>query len=170
MRAYVSVGSNLSPERHVPAALAALEARFGPLRVSTVYRCRAEGFEGPDFHNLAVAFDTAEPPEAVAAALRAIEAAHGRRRGGPRFASRTLDLDLVLWGEEVVARAGLRLPRAEVLRYAFVLRPLAEIAPGLRHPEAGRTLAELWAEMAPSAPRMEPLGRPPVSGGRRGGG
>lgn len=158
VRAFVSVGSNLAPERHVPSALEAMAARFGPLAASTVYRCPAEGFEGPDFHNLAVAFDTDEQPEAVVAALRAIEDAHGRRREGARFASRTLDLDLVLYGEAVVDRPGLRLPRDEVLRYAFVLRPLAELAPALRHPVAGRTLGELWAEMAPQAPRMEPLG------------
>ena len=79
-------------------------------------------------------------------------------REAKRGPSRTLDLDLVLYGEAVVERPGLRLPRDEVLRYAFVLRPLAELAPTLRHPVAGRTLGELWAEMAPQAPRMEPLG------------
>ena len=161
-RVYVSVGSNLDPGRNVASALEALRARFGPLAVSTVYRCPAEGFEGPDFHNLAVAFESGEPPRRIAGALRAIEDAHGRRRDGPRFASRTLDLDLLLYGEAVIDEPGLRLPREEILRYAFVLRPLAELAPELRHPTAGRTLAELWAEMAPRAPAMTALGVPPA--------
>ncbi len=162
-RVYVSVGSNLDPGRNVASALDALRARFGPLAVSTVYRCPAEGFEGPDFHNLAVGFDSAEPPRRIAGVLRAIEDAHGRRRDVPRFASRTLDLDLLLYGEAVIEEPGLRLPREEILRYAFVLRPLAELAPELRHPTAGRTLAELWAEMAPHAPAMTALGAPPAS-------
>jgi len=142
---YVGIGSNIEPERHVAQALDALARRFGPLRRSGVYRTRAVGFDGDDFLNLVVAFDTSEPPSAVAAVLREIEDAAGRRRGGERFAPRTLDLDLLLYGERVIRADGLEVPRRDILDQAFVLGPLAELAPGVRHPELGLSFAELWS-------------------------
>jgi len=144
-RAYLSLGSNLQPHRYLRAALAELEARFGPLQISPAYRSRAVGFEGPDFVNLAVGLDTDLAPEALNDWLHALEDRHGRRRDQPRYASRTLDVDIVLYGDLVRQGPGhLDLPRAE-LRHAFVLRPLADIAPELRHPVSGRSMAELWA-------------------------
>lgn len=142
-RAYVSLGSNIEPERNLRRALDALRARFGPLALSSVYRSRAVGFDGDDFLNLVAAFDSDEGPEAVAAALHAIEDAQGRDRQAPRFSSRTLDLDLLLYGDRVIERPGLRLPRAEIEEQAFVLLPLAELAPGLVHPVLGVTIGEL---------------------------
>ncbi|HYW92191.1 MAG TPA: 2-amino-4-hydroxy-6-hydroxymethyldihydropteridine diphosphokinase [Gammaproteobacteria bacterium] len=142
---FVSVGSNVEPARHVRAGVEALRRRYDSLRTSTVYQCPAVGFRGDDFYNLVLAFDTHEGPHAVAGILHEIEAAMGRRRGGPRFASRTLDLDLILHGDTLLREPGLALPRPDILRYAFVLRPLAELAPGLRHPLDGRSYAELWA-------------------------
>ena len=100
-RAYLSLGSNLEPERHLAAALAALRARYGELLVSPTYRTPAVGFEGPDFLNLAVGLDTDETPEALDAWLHALEDAQGRRRDVPRFSSRTLDVDLVLYDQLV---------------------------------------------------------------------
>lgn len=144
-RAYLSLGSNLQPHRYLRAALAELEARFGPLQISPAYRSRAVGFEGPDFVNLAVGLDTDLAPEALNDWLHALEDRHGRRRDQPRYASRTLDVDIVLYGDLVRQGSGhLDIPRAE-LRHAFVLRPLADIAPELRHPVSGRSMAELWA-------------------------
>lgn len=142
---YVGIGSNIEPERHVPAGLKALEERFGALRRSRVYRTRAVGFDGDDFLNLVAAFETRESPGAVAAALRSIEEAAGRRRSGVRFASRTLDLDMLLYGDRVIRSDGLDVPRGEILEQAFVLGPLAELAPRMHHPELGVSFAELWA-------------------------
>lgn len=144
-RACLSLGSNLDPEAHLRAAIAGLRERFGNVLVSNVYRTRAVGFDGGDFLNAAAVVDTDLEPAALDAWLHALEDAHGRDRSGPRFGDRTLDVDLVLYDERIVEGPGhLRVPRGE-LRHAFVLRPLAEIAPDMVEPRSGRTLAQLWA-------------------------
>lgn len=140
----VGVGSNIEPRRHVRAALEWLAERFGALDVSPIYTCPAVGFAGADFVNLVVAFTVDEPIESVQAGLREIEAAGGRHRAG-RDGSRTLDLDMLLYGARVFDNGDIRVPRADILDYAFVLRPLAEIRPTSRHPTDGRTYRELWA-------------------------
>jgi len=142
-RAYLSLGSNIEPERHLRAAIAELRARFGDVVVSPVYRSGAVGFDGPDFLNLAAAIDTDLDPLALDAWLHALEDRHGRRRDVPRYASRTLDVDIVLIDDLVVEGPGhLRIPRPE-LREAFVLKPLSDIAPDVRDPVSGSTLVEL---------------------------
>jgi 2-amino-4-hydroxy-6-hydroxymethyldihydropteridine diphosphokinase len=127
------------------------------LVVSTVYQTRSVGFEGEDFYNLVAGFDTAEDVHAVAAALHEIEAAHGRSRSGGKFASRTLDIDLLLYDDLVLNENGLQLPRGEITRYAFVLGPLAEIAGGRRHPVLGKSFAELWAAFATDKSDLRPV-------------
>jgi len=150
-RAYLSLGSNLEPEKHLRAALAELRAKFGAIVVSPVYRCKAVGFDGPDFLNLAVAIDTDLSPQALNDWLHALEDRHGRRRGVPRFSSRTLDVDIVLYDDLVMTGEGhLELPRPE-LRHAFVLKPLADIAPQAVHPLSRKAMAQLWAEHGPVA-------------------
>jgi 2-amino-4-hydroxy-6-hydroxymethyldihydropteridine diphosphokinase len=141
-RAYVAIGSNVEAARHVSLAVQALRGRFGALQLSPVYRNKAVGFDGEDFLNAVAGFDTALDVPALKTALDEIEVACGRQRGAARFAPRTLDLDLLLYGERVDAAA--RLPRAEILRYDFVLKPLADIAPDLQHPVAGQSYRELW--------------------------
>jgi 2-amino-4-hydroxy-6-hydroxymethyldihydropteridine diphosphokinase len=147
-RVFVSIGSNIDKARNIQGAVRALKSRFGALTCSRVYQSRAEGFDGEDFYNLVAAFDTMEPVEAVLQALSGIETSHGRKRGGPRFASRTLDLDILLYGNLVRHDKDLDIPRDEITQHAFVLGPLAEIAPALTHPETGTGIGELWQTFA----------------------
>lgn len=147
-RAWLSLGSNLEPERHLRTALGALRARFGELNVSPTYRFPAVGFDGPDFLNLAVGLDSDLDPVALDDWLHALEDRHGRRRDVPRYSSRTLDIDIVLFDELVLHGPGhLEIPRKE-LAHAFVLKPLADIAPGVREPVSGHTIGALWSASA----------------------
>jgi 2-amino-4-hydroxy-6-hydroxymethyldihydropteridine diphosphokinase len=150
---FVGLGSNIDPEKNLGAAIPALTAGLGRLRCSDVYRSPAFGFEGPDFLNLVVAFSSDAGPEAIDELLSAIEHAGGRvSRGG----SRTLDLDLLICGAAV--DAGRRLPREDVLRYPFVLAPLAELAPALRHPVTGMAIGDAWRLLAATEPPLTRLG------------
>ncbi len=144
-RVYLSLGSNLEPQRHLPAAIGELRHRFGGIDVSPAYRSKSVGFDGADFINLAVGLDTGLSPEALNDWLHALEDRHGRRRDVPRYADRTLDIDIVFYDNLVLDGPGhLQIPRRE-LQHAFVLRPIADIAPAFRHPVSGRSMAELWA-------------------------
>lgn len=144
--AYLSLGSNQEPEQHLPRALAELRARFGRVRVSPTYRTAAEGFDGPDFLNSAAIIETDLDVIALDAWLHALEDAHGRRRDQPRFSSRPLDIDIVFYDDLVFRGPGnLQVPRPELQR-AFVLKPLADLAPDFRDPVSGKTLAALWAQ------------------------
>jgi 2-amino-4-hydroxy-6-hydroxymethyldihydropteridine diphosphokinase len=158
-RVYLSLGSNVEPNRYLHAALKALREKFGALEVSPAYRSAAVGFDGADFVNLAVGLDTDLEPVALNDWLHALEDRHGRRRDVPRYSDRTLDIDIVLYDDLVTQGPGhLDIPRKE-LKYAFVLKPMADIAPALRHPVSGRTMAQLWdAFPAGSEPlHIEPL-------------
>ncbi|MGH8338618.1 MAG: 2-amino-4-hydroxy-6-hydroxymethyldihydropteridine diphosphokinase, partial [Gammaproteobacteria bacterium] len=135
---FVGIGSNVEPERRVREAVQGLRQRFGALRISPVYQNPAVGFKGDDFLNLVVTFESSESVTAVHVALDEIESRSGRLRGGPRFAPRTLDLDLLLYGN-LISEAPIRLPRREILNYAYVLKPLADLAPEQNHPLTGRS-------------------------------
>jgi len=143
-RIWISIGSNIDAEANVLAAVTALKAAFGAPLLSPVYRTAAIGFEGPPFLNLVAGFDTDLPPGQVLSTLAGIEDSLGRRRGPDRFDSRTVDLDLLTYGDQTLSIAGKELPRDEILDYAFVLKPLADVAPGEHHPVDGRTYRELW--------------------------
>jgi 2-amino-4-hydroxy-6-hydroxymethyldihydropteridine diphosphokinase len=144
-RVYLSLGSNQEPQRYLPAAIASLRARFGAITVSPAYRSRSVGFDGADFVNLAVGLDTDLSPEALNDWLHALEDSHGRRRDLPRYSNRMLDIDIVFYDALVLDGTGhLQIPRKE-LQHAFVLRPIADIAPAFRHPQSGLSMAELWA-------------------------
>ena len=148
-RIWVSVGSNIERERHILAALQDLREMFGELTVSPVYETEAVGFKGDAFFNLVVGFDSELSPAALHGLMRRIEARHGRERGGGKFAARTLDLDLLTYGDLVTNQGGKSLPRDEILRYAFVLAPLADVAGDELHPQLGEDYRTLWARFSP---------------------
>ncbi len=146
LEAYVGIGSNVDPERALRFAIDGLERRFGAVRGSSVYRSAASGVPAPDYLNMAALVSTDLPPGALKQALVALEVAAGRERSAARLANCPLDLDLLLYGRRVDAAA--RLPHPDVLRRAYVLGPLAELAPRVVHPLTGERLGDAWARSA----------------------
>lgn len=142
--AFVSIGSNINKESHIPSSLKMLENLFGKLLISSIYETEAIGFVGDKFHNLIISFETNLTAKEVAKQLRQIELDHGRSKEAPKFSARTLDLDLILFGEQIIRDGRLQIPRDEIERYAFVLEPLAEIAPEEIHPISHQQYADLW--------------------------
>lgn len=142
---YLGVGSNVEAAKHLRLGLAELAQRFGTLHVSNVYRSKSLGFEGDDFLNLVVGVETDASPAEVCETIADIHELANRKRSDTGFAPRTLDIDLLLY-DDLVSDSPPTLPRSDVLKYSFVLGPLAEIAPKLRHPVTGRTIEEHWSE------------------------
>ncbi|MBS0569839.1 MAG: 2-amino-4-hydroxy-6-hydroxymethyldihydropteridine diphosphokinase [Proteobacteria bacterium] len=145
-RAWLSLGSNLEPEKNLHAALRELRGHFGAIVTSPAYRFPAVGFDGPDFINLAVGIDTDLGVGVLNDWLHNLEDRHGRRRDVARFSDRTLDVDIVLFGDQVLKGPGNpEIPRPD-LKYAFVLKPMADIASNVIHPVLGKTIGQLWRE------------------------
>lgn len=145
-RIYLGLGSNVEPQNYLRLGITELGDRFGVLELSSVYRNASVGFDGDQFLNLVVGFDTEVSPRGIYAALEEIHVLANRRRNESRFSARTLDIDLLLYGDLILNEPPLQVPRTDILEYSFVLGPLAEIAPDLRHPETGRLITEHWAE------------------------
>jgi 2-amino-4-hydroxy-6-hydroxymethyldihydropteridine diphosphokinase len=152
---YVAAGSNVEPRRHLQQALAELEREFPGSRFSSWYRNPAVGFSGDDFVNLAGGFDTELPPRALLERLHVIESHCGRARDAPRWAPRTIDLDVLLYGTLICDEPGLKLPRPDLLWRAYMLGPLAELAPDVVHPTERLTIGELWQRFDRDAHPLE---------------
>ena len=152
---YLGLGSNESPEANLRLAISELEKRYGELAVSTTYRSAAVGFDGADFLNLAVRLECDDSPLAICGAIELIHDLAGRVRGSDKWESRTLDIDLLLYGDLVIDERPVRVPRDDILRYSFVLRPLAELAPDQVHPVTGKTMLEHWQEFDASSHPLE---------------
>jgi 2-amino-4-hydroxy-6-hydroxymethyldihydropteridine diphosphokinase len=157
---YVAAGSNVAPEANLARAIAELRRQFPGTRFSRAYRNRAVGFEGDDFINLVAGFDTELPLSEVLTRLHAIETLCGRPRGAPRWAPRSMDLDVLLYGDLVCAEAAVKLPRPDLLKRAYMLGPLAELAPEVRHPTEQLTIGELWRRFDQGAHPLEPVPLP----------
>jgi len=149
-RVYFSIGSNVEPLKHIDLALTELERRLGHIDVSPAYRNKSVGFAGDDFLNLVVGVNTDKSVEELCQQIDAIHVLAERKPKRGKLVSRTLDIDLLLYGQLITAGPPLSLPRVDVLKYSFALKPLADIAADERHPETGRTYAEHWSDMDPN--------------------
>lgn len=170
---FVAAGSNVEPERHLALASDELCRIFGEVQFSPWYSNGAVGFEGEDFINFVVGFQTTLSLPDLVEQLRQIEALCGRPPGAPKWAPRSMDLDILLYDD--VVDATYRLPRPDLLKRPYMLGPLADIAPDHRHPTAHVTIGELWKQFDQGAHPMQPMDtlvsrrfcrRPPEESGR----
>ncbi len=143
-KAYLSLGSNEQPEHYLQLAVNALRETFGDITLSDWVHTKAVGFDGPDFINGAAIIETDWDVYQLNDWLHALEDANSRRRDVPRFSNRTLDIDIIFFDDLILQGPGnLQIPRPE-LKHAFVLGPLAQIAPDYVNPETGISLNALW--------------------------
>lgn len=154
---YVSIGSNIDPERHIRSCLRALVLEFDHLKVSPIYQNPAEGFVGDDFLNLVVAFETPDSAPQIARKLNLIENLLGRLRAGEKFGPRTLDIDILLYGDEVIQFGKYSFPRKELVKYPFMLKPLVDVCPDLKHPVTHELFSTLWAQLSQTNPILTPI-------------
>ena len=154
-RIYVSVGSNINPVDNIRSAVDALRQHFPVLDISTVYESQAVGFEGENFLNFVVGFDSEQALAELIQLLDDIEDQLQRDRSGPRFSARTIDLDLLVY-DDIIAPE-LNIPRDEISKNAFVLQPLAELAPGLVHPQLQISYAQLWNDFDHESQSLWPI-------------
>lgn len=148
---YVGIGSNIEQEKYIRRAAQHLQETFGEqcrLRLSPVYKTQAIGFDGDDFFNLAASFLTDLSPVEVEKKLKEIEHNNGRRRNQEKFSARTLDIDLLLYDQDIINDNGISVPRDEIEKYAFVLSPLVDLAPDLIHPQTRQSVSEMWQQLS----------------------
>lgn len=143
---YLSLGSNVDRHKNITAALDTLAELFGELQISSVYESKSVGFDGSNFLNLVVGADTDLSITELSETLKRVEDDNGRKRNGPKFSPRTLDIDILTYGDFVGVENGIELPRAEITKNAFVLLPLAEIASDVLHPQLQKTYRDLWQD------------------------
>ncbi|MCY0963879.1 2-amino-4-hydroxy-6-hydroxymethyldihydropteridine diphosphokinase [Parathalassolituus penaei] len=147
-RIYLGIGSNLNPDVQIPGGLAALAELVTIVNESPWYRSPAVGFDGPDFINLVVEAETPMTVRELAAALKELEVRFGRTPDAVKFSSRSLDVDILLYDGLSGVVDGVRLPRRDIRQFAFVLRPLLDIAPDVICPQNGHCYAEDWPALA----------------------
>ena len=140
----LSIGSNIHRKHHIASGIAALRQLDADLEISEVYESEAVGFDGDNFYNLVALIKTDASVAELAGQLRDIENRHGRDRKAPKFSARTLDIDILTYGQHTGVIDGVRLPRSEVFKNAFVLLPLAERFPEMVCPGEDLSYAQLW--------------------------
>jgi len=152
----LSIGSNVDAQKNIAQAIGSLRNEFGDLTQSTVYESEAVGFSGDNFLNLTLTTKTDRPLEQIANLLKELEDSLGRDRTQARFSDRTIDIDILIYGDERGTECGLSLPREEILKGAFVLKPLAETHPELQHPDTGQCYRELWEQFDQDSQKLWP--------------
>ena len=139
---FIGIGSSIDREDNIRSGIQALQNTFGTLQQSPVYESEAVGFKGGNFYNMVVSFSSELDVTAVIDKLKTIEIQQGRPSKTIKYAPRTLDLDILLYDH--VIDPEIDLPRAEIIKNAFVLQPLSELAPQLKHPISQKTYQSLW--------------------------
>ena len=152
---YLGIGSNDRPQENLKLAIKELKQAFNNIEISPVYKNKAVGFDGEDFLNLVVAFHTSIKILNIVSIIERIHKLSGRIRGSEKFSSRTLDIDLLLYGEVILDNDEVRIPREDILKYSFVLKPLADISPDLIHPQTNRAILDHWNDMSDSIFELE---------------
>ncbi len=153
----LSLGSNIQPATNIKACLDVLLLSYSNLSLSSVFESEAVGFEGDNFLNMVVAFDTEESLEEIITRLKKIEDDCGRDRSQPRFSGRTLDIDVLLYGDKTGRHANIDLPRAEIIENAFVLWPLSQLAGERQHPVLKQSFKQLWEAYDKSSQSLWPV-------------
>ena len=141
----LGLGSNVNRIESIQQGLELLATAFGEIQISPTFESEAIGFVGDNFYNLVVCAHTDKSLTEVIETYRAIEDKCGRDRTGPKFGPRTLDIDLLTYGD-MVCLEPLVLPRGEVLENAFVLWPVALLVPDDIHPRTGKRYQQHWDE------------------------
>lgn len=141
---HLNIGSNQDRRKNIRLALEQLELFFENKTVSSLFESPAEGFKGKDFYNIGVNVETQIKISEVIKILHQIEDSLGRNRELPKFSSRIIDLDLVLYDD--IIDEELNIPRKDIFRYAFVLAPLEELNPDGIHPKTGVSYTKLWED------------------------
>jgi 2-amino-4-hydroxy-6-hydroxymethyldihydropteridine diphosphokinase len=142
----LSLGSNIDRENNIRFAWESIGERFGEMEVSPIYETDSIGFDGPPFFNFILGISTLEPILEIREYLRGIETSAGRVRGKKEFDNRILDIDVVLYGNNNLRPAGLNIPRDEIEKYAYILKPLSDLYPSLKHPISGKPFKQMWLE------------------------
>lgn len=146
--AYLGLGSNIDARQNIASAIHCLQESFDKATFSPAYQTPAHGFEGNDFINLVARVDTELCPLELKDFLGELENRHNRDRETPRFSDRTLDVDILLYDDLYLVSPVLEIPRAEILEVAYVLKPLADLAPKLVHPVTRKTIGRHWNEFS----------------------
>jgi len=158
---YLSIGSNIQRNTHITSGIDALKSRYKSITCSPIYESIAIGFEGDNFYNLVTYFSTSDSIETLSKFLTKVEDENGRDRNGPKFGPRTLDLDLLLYDDQIIESDTLILPRPEIYTNAFVLRPLADIAGNLTDPIKKQSYQELWLSFDQEKQKLWPINLKP---------
>jgi 2-amino-4-hydroxy-6-hydroxymethyldihydropteridine diphosphokinase len=153
----LSLGSNIEPEVNIRSCLDALLLKFSDLSLSSVFESEAIGFSGDNFLNMAVAFETDEPLQTLITTIKKIEDDCGRDRSQPRFSGRTLDIDVLIYGDKSGTHSGIELPRPEITENAFVLWPLSQLAAKRSHPALQQSYKELWQNFDKASQKLWPI-------------
>jgi 2-amino-4-hydroxy-6-hydroxymethyldihydropteridine diphosphokinase len=155
--AWLGLGSNVNANQHIQAAIDALREQFESVEFSPAYSSTAVGFDGEDFINLVARVETDMSPLALRQYLRDLEDRYGRKRDVPKFSDRSLDIDILLYDDLVLLSPVLEIPRAEIIKFAHVLKPLADLNPELMHPIERRSMADIWQSSGLSDESLKPL-------------